>query len=99
MAQLTGIRRDIAYLLKCLRATYLTLRGHTVVYSCFINGAFLYEYVTDFKKCCGIFVLGTGDRNKMRNFATGIIELENPPAGTINHSIHVLKKQTRNDKL
>ena len=91
MKQLLKLQRDLAYLAKCLQATYLSLRGYTVVYTCFINGRYMYEYVTDFKKSFGIIVLGSINTNNSRHFADGIIELTKVPNATVNHSIHTIK--------
>lgn len=88
------LRNDLNYLVKCLKATYLTMTGNTVVYTCFLFGTYRYEYVTDFKKSFGIIVLGSMDKTKSRNFVDGIVELKKVPTETINHSIHILKTKS-----
>lgn len=90
MKYLNTVKRELAFLFKCLKATYLSMNGNTVVYTSFFFGEYRYEYVTDFKKSFGIIVLGSMRKNTSRNFVEGLVELKKVPKVTVNHSIHIL---------
>ena len=95
MKLLQRIILDVTYLIRCLKATWLTWIGNTVVYVVMLEGnRYGYQYVSDFRKFCGVIILGLMESyNTGKHFVTGIVELKNAPTCTIVHSVHSLKKR------
>jgi len=99
MKHINRLLSDLSYLSRCLKATTLTLFGHIVVYAVLIEGAYRFQYVSDFRKVFGIIVLGVQrPYQASKHYMEGLIEFKKVPSQILPYSIHVVNSTMRCNK-